>query len=274
MRAVISLAPFLVCAVSLDAQIVTTLNRLSNGSSEIRIRNTSSLSLTAFVISAAVVGTNHADGETADNHAPYVAYYDPAIDSTMEPILSNQERTLPPVAVMCATPQRSLAAVLRHEEEKNLPSLTWAGRTASFCYLEQPITAGILADGSTTGDAGLLGRLMLRRSNMLLAVETALETLADAGGRNVPRDRLIEQFRKMADSMRRWYLPPEQQVGSGVYQSIVGKLMNLPEQQLGAPFPPTDFVARETGMLNRQRVILLGSKPSLADTFNGSLSRN
>ena len=201
MKAVISLAPVLMCAVSLDAQIVTTLTRLSNGSTEIKIRNTSALSLTAFVIRAAVVGKNHAYGETADNHAPFMAYYDPAVDSTTEPLLPNQERTLPTIAVMCATPQGGLGTVLRREEQKNDPSLTWAGRSASFCGLEQPIIAGILADGSTTGDAALLARLMLRRSNMLLAVETALETLSDAGKRNVPRDRLIEQFTKMADSI-------------------------------------------------------------------------
>jgi len=48
---------------------------------------------------------------------------------------------------------------------------------------------------------------------MLLAVETTLETLSDARRRNLSRDQLIEQFRRMADSVRRWYLPSEQQVG-------------------------------------------------------------
>jgi len=131
---------------------------------------------------------------------------------------------------------------------------------------QQPIlTAGIFADGTTVGDEALLNRLILRRCNMLQAVETALQMLSDAGRHNAPREHLIGQFKMMADSVRRWYLPPEQRVGSGVYQSIVGKLINLPEEQLGSPFPPTTFVAQETAMLNRQRVTLVESQPSLAD---------
>ena len=100
---------------------------------------------------------------------------------------------------------------------------------------------------------------------MLLAVETTLETLSDAGRRNIPRDQLITQFKKMADSLRRWYLPTEQQVGLGVYQSMIGKLMNLPDVQYGSPFPPASFVAEETAVLRQQRVILSESQPSLAD---------
>jgi len=79
------------------------------------------------------------------------------------------------------------------------------------------------------------------------------------------RVQLIEQFRKLADSLNRWYLPPEQQVGRSLYQSIVGKLMDLPEAPGGSPFPPSSFVAEETVKLNRQRVTLLESQPSLAD---------
>jgi hypothetical protein len=260
MKTVISVASVFACALSLDAQITTTLTRLSDGSTEIKIRNTSAVSLTTFMISANVIRANHAARSTPDDNAPFVAYYDPAIDPTTEPLLPKQERVLPRVSIICAPAPRNLANVLRDEEEKRRESLplNWAGAAVEICDLEQPITAGILADGSTIGDAGLLARLLLRRSNMLLAVETALETLSDAGRRNVPRDQLIAQFKRMAESVRRWYLPPEEQVGSSVYQAIVGKLVNLPDEQVGSPFPPNGFVAQETGMLNRQRVILMG----------------
>jgi hypothetical protein len=249
MKTVILVASALACALSLDAQIATTLNRLPDGSTEIRIRNNSDVSLTAFALSANVVGVGQA-AFTA-THAPLVAYYDPAVGPAPEPLLPNQERALPPTKIMCIMPSRNLSLALT---------------SSDFCELAQPIvTAGIFADGSTTGDAALLSRLMLRRSNLLLAVETTLETLTDAGRRNVPRDQLIERFQRMADSARRWYIPVEQQVAGGVYQAIVGKLVNLPEGQLRSPFLPAAFVAQQTAMLNRQRVTLLESQPSLAE---------
>jgi hypothetical protein len=110
----------------------------------------------------------------------------------------------------------------------------------------------------------LLSRLMLRRSNMLLAVETTLEMLTDAGRRNVPRDQLIEQFRKLSEFVNHWYIPAEEQVGRALYLSMIEKLLHVPEGPLGSPFPPTAFVEKETETLNRQRIALRDSQPSLA----------
>ena len=209
--------------------------RLPGGIPEIRIRNNSGVSAVAFVIrmNPAV--------RSAENHDPFVEFLDMAIDTRATPLLPNHERTIP--------------VPLRRRPGGQLEEL-----------FETPIfTAGILADGTTIGDAALLTRLINRRSNMLAAVETALEMLVDAGRHNAPRDQLIEQFKKMARSVSHSYLPPEQQVGRDLYQSIVGKLINLPDEPLGSPFPPSAFVAEETAILNRQRVTLSESQPSLAD---------
>jgi hypothetical protein len=231
MNTATSIASMLFCVLSLDAQIATSLRRLPSGGEEVSIRNNSGMSLVAFMVTV--------------SNPPIVVYSDPLIDPEGKPLLAGEERV-----VMGSGDRLTIAP---------------GGRPRQL-VLEEPIAAaGILADGSTTGDAALLVRLMLRRSNMLLAVETTLETLSDAGRRNVPRDQLIEQFKKMANSARRWYLPAEQQIGAELYQSTVGKLINLPEEPAGSPFPPASFVARETTILSRQRVTLLESQPSFAD---------
>lgn len=237
---------FVLACVSLDAQISATLNRLRGGATEITIRNDSALSLAAFAIRVNVI---------SQPNAPFVSYYDPVIDSTAEPLPPYQERALPQFIISCqAAPMRASQA------------LSAALQNRSDCGFGQPVvTAGIFSDGSTTGDAALLAGLMVRRSNMLLAVETVLDLLAEAGRHNVPRAQLVERFTKMADSVNRWYLPPEQRVGGSLYQSVAGKLLNLPDEPLGSAFPPDAFVMQETAMLRRQRVALLESQPSLAD---------
>jgi hypothetical protein len=153
-------------------------------------------------------------------------------------------------------PARRPLQAIRNERRTNSP----------LCELEQLAVAGVYADGSTTGDQGLLVRLMLRRSNLLLAIETTIDILRDAGSRNVPRNQLLKQFSLLTDSLNRWYVPAEQQTGRSVYQTMVTKLENLPEGPLGSPFPPSEFVARETTGLNRQRTSLLEAQPSLADS--------
>jgi len=242
MKAVISLASILACGLSLDAQISATLNRLPGGKDlpgekdEVRVRNSSAIPLVAFVIVA-----KREPGSVPEDSEPIVMYSDPLIDPTATPLSANGERV-----------------VLSYIFDDHFGRFHRVSK-------DPIITAGVFADGTTTGDAVLLTRLISRRSNMLLALENAIEALSDAGRRNVPRSQLIEQFRKMADSMTRWYLPQEQQIGRGLYQSVKGKLMNLPEGELGAPFPPSSFVAEEIATLSRQRAALLKSQPSFAD---------
>jgi hypothetical protein len=170
-------------------------------------------------------------------------YVDTVIDTEAQPLLPNQEYTFKP------------GIRFRPEQPKDV-----------FEQLERPmVTAGIFADGTTDGDPALLARLMLRRSNMLLAVETALEALSDAGRQSTSRYQLIVLFRKMADSLHRWYLPPDQQIGLRVYQPIFGELINMPKGQDGSPDPLATFIAEETAMLRKWRITLSESQPSLAD---------
>ncbi|SPF48376.1 exported hypothetical protein [Candidatus Sulfopaludibacter sp. SbA4] len=244
MKTAISWASALACAFSLNAQITAVLTRFPARSPEIEIRNNSTVSLTAFAITMAPVAKG------SPNSSPLLVYVDTAVDTdrlvshglnTAMPLLPNQVYSVP-------VPTRFRGSA--REEDLYEPPI---------------VTAGVFADGTTTGDPALLARLIVRRSNMVQAVELARDMLSDAGSHNVPRGQLIGEFQRMADSVNHWYLPPEQKVGRTLYQSIVEKLMNLPELQPGSPFPPTDFVERETALLNRQRTTLLNSQPGLAD---------
>jgi hypothetical protein len=245
MKTAISLVFVLGSGLSLNAQITAVLNRVPIDNDMrrqffgdvrlpvVEIRNNSSVSLAAFAISMAPTTRD------AANSASLVVYVDAAVDQTATPLLPGQNYTVP-------VPIR-----FRH------------GKTTEDLFEPPVVSAGVYVDGTTSGDAALLARLILRRCNMLQAVELASAMLSDAGGHNVSRRQLIEQFRNMADSVNHWYLPPEQQVGNTLYESIVERLMNLPEVQVESPFPPTTFVEQETALLNRQRTTLLQSQPGL-----------
>lgn len=241
MKILFKLAPVLACAFSLNAQITAVLNRIPRRSPEVEIRNNSVVNLTAFAIGIAPVAQSAAD------RGPFIFYVDAAVDTDRPPV--PYRLPLPP--------NQEYAVPLPH-------SLNRAGQPVVL--FEPPIVAAaVFADGTSAGDSALLARLMLRRCNMLQAVELAREILSDAGRHNVSRGRLIERFSMMADSVNHWYLPPEQRVGRTLYQSIAEKLTNLPQLQVGSAFPPAAFVERETALLNRQRVALMESQPSLAD---------
>jgi len=242
------------CASSLDAQIAARVSRLSalppytakelDGSEKITIQNNAKKTLVALVLSV-----KHESPDTVPDrdslNGPLVIFSDPLIDKKATPLQSSEERVITMLGVGV------------------LPPGSFARGTH---LLENSIlTAGIFADGATTGDPILLGRLLVRRSNMLQAVETAVALLSTAGGHNIPRRQLVEEFQTLADSLNHWYLPVEQRVGRDLYQSIVGRLINLPEQVIGAPFPPTDFVTQQLSSLNQQRTRLLASEPGLQE---------
>ena len=236
MKCAVAAFSVLVFVSTLHAQITATLERTPSGIDRISIRNGSALDLVAFVVT--VRRRPMSPGVPAP---PFVVFSDSLTDTSAKPLRSGEEQVV-----------IEFGGLVRPENQPR--------------HLDEPImTAGLLADGATVGDPNLFAKLMWRRSNMLLAVETSLEILTDAGRINVAREKLVNQFKRMSDSLNRSYLPPEQQVGRSLYQSIAGKLLNLPEGELGTPFPPTTFVLEETAALNRQRVALLESQPSLME---------
>jgi len=77
--------------------------------------------LTAFVISANVIRVNnHVARSTADQNAPFVAYSDPEIDPTTEPLLPNQERTLPRLNKYVPRPRGILPSLCETKKRKVL----------------------------------------------------------------------------------------------------------------------------------------------------------
>ena len=146
------MASVLACAFSLDAQISTTLNRSSSGIDEVRIRNDSAFTLVAFVVTVKQVPLS-----ANASSAPFIVYSDPLIDAATKPLLASEERAVMVMGFQDASGRRRR-------------------------LVDEPIVAaGISADGTVVGDAALLTRLIWRRSNMLLAVETALEMFVRCG---------------------------------------------------------------------------------------------
>jgi hypothetical protein len=250
MKFFVSMASLLACAFSLNAQITAVLERVPGHSSmtaaaesvpEIKIRNTSNVNLTAFAISLAPMD--------ADS-TPFLFYLDSAVDDHFR---KPYQLPLPPT----------------QEYVVDVPIRLMTSGQLNDVYKEPVVTAGVFADGTTEGDPILLTRLILRRCSMLQAVELAHDILSNAAKHNVPPPQLIEQFRMIANSLNHWYVPTEQQVGRTIYQSIMEKLMDLPPLQVGSPFPPTTFVEQETVVLNRQRAVLLNSRPNIADVALG-----
>lgn len=230
MKIPIAIASALAYAFSLGAQIAAKVDRSPDGYQRISVHNDSKMDLVAFVVRAKQLTRS-----PEEPSGPSLLFFD-ALDGDWDALAPGEQRTL-----------------------NRLPEP--AGRHA----FDKPIMiAGIFADGSTAGDTELLRLLLSYRSNRLAAIETALDALSEAGQRNLSRDRLIEQFQKMADAARRWYIPEEQRSAAKVYESIVDRLVNLPEQEPGAPFPPTDFVRGEIATLSRERAALLDSEPSLS----------
>jgi hypothetical protein len=242
MKAFLKLASVLVWAFSLNAQITAVLDRFPARSPEIVIRNNSEVNLTAFAVSMAPVAQSPADS------ASFVVYVDTAVDTDRLAVSYRLNAAMP----LAPSQEYAVPVIARFQD----------GRWVDL--FRPPIaTAAVFVDGTIAGDPALLARLMSRRGNMLQAVELASNILKDAGRHNVSRGQLIEQFKKLADSLNHWYLAPEQQVGRTLYQSIAEKLMNLPPLQVGSAFPPTAFVDQETAILNRQRTRLLESPPGL-----------
>jgi len=166
--------------------------------------------------------------------------------------------------------------LLRNEELTETLS-TWcgdAGQSAPafarvnlkhLCELEQPRIGGVLASGGTISDPVLLMRVLLRLRGTLLALDTKLDRLSNAGRFDITRGQLIREFERMADSRSRGYLLPEQDPGREAYREIVGTLMNLEKGRQGSITPLSSFLAQHSAILRQQRCALLDSQPNLAN---------
>lgn len=156
MRIILLAILSLTWVTSIGAQIRATLDRSAAGVPELRIRNNSDVKLDAFAV--ALNPTPQAEDQTQ-----FVAFSDPVVDdaASLEP---GGERVIP--------------VLQRSRPGKQLKDL----------FEPAALAAGIFADGTMAGDPVLLSRIMVRRCNMLLAVETSLEMLSDARKSDGERD--------------------------------------------------------------------------------------
>lgn len=237
MKILFSLVAPLAFAFAASGQITAALTR-SEGRAAIAVTNNESLSLNAIAIRLQWKLRGNWPSEALDLAKAHARFYLDSLIDSATPLTPHEVRIL---------------------DGRALGFLQLADPRVTFT---EPIAiAGIFADGSTTGDPSLLTLMLLRRSNMLLAAETAIDILSDAGKHNVPPGWLTGQFRRL--SLSHFYLLPEQEVGRTVYESILAKLTNLPDAPLGSPFPPTSFVERETAALGEVRAALVDSRPNL-----------
>src|SRR5262245_60927036 len=139
MTGVISVLSLLAFALSLNAQITATLNS-SNGLDHVTIRNNSTASLVAFVVTVYQAPRSH-----FSTRAPLVVYSDPLIDPGTTPLPASEERVVITRGAGFSGPRGM-------------------GPSAKKALAEPIVTAGIFADGTTTGDPTLLGRLTMRRA--------------------------------------------------------------------------------------------------------------
>jgi hypothetical protein len=225
-------------AAPLNGQIASAVAASREGSA-IRVRNDGALALSAIALRAQwKLRGNWPQAALDMAKVPAKIYLDSLIDPSAATLAPHEERILD---------RGNLSLRMLSD-----PRVTIA---------EPFETAGIFADGSTTGDQSLLALLLLRRSNMLLAADTAIDILSEAAKHNVPPSWLTGQFRRL--SLSHFYLLPEQEAGRSVYESILAKLINLPDAPLGTAFPPTEFAENEIAGLRQLRAALVDSRPNL-----------
>lgn len=241
MKAINLFGLLLGCVFSLNAQVIARVSQLPNGSNRITIRNNGVVPLAAYAIAANVRGGGHSQVEVYS-------------DLTVAPLSRNQEVT-ETMSIWCGDADQSALAFARInlKQKKRL------------CGLEQPRIGGVLANGGTIGDPVLLMRVLLRRRSTLLALDTTLDRLSNAGRFNITRGQLIREFERMVDSRSRGSLLPEQDSGREIYQEMVGTLMNLEKGRQGSITPPSSFLAQQSAIFRQQRCALLASQPNLAN---------